>query len=504
MKKRGLPSHSKQQASYADEYERPTFYKSEKVADLIRNFAAFNPHVQFRVDLPSGNRLSIDPSNRQWKKWWASNPTSPHWYSVEQFRNLIIALIEQEGRGGRSITVREFVSQFHGLTGSIKPADVLRAINLRSRYLHDLQEVDSGIIRQLLEAMQQAVRRVRTDMLGTIGQKHFHKHMVDHRGIDSNTIKYTQRKGYIDNIPYSIEVCFGEQPDIEETADIIHGFNWSPSVFPHNADISGCCRDRDIGLSDPISLIVHIAYPGLQYTNRGKTQVALPEAIRQSLAEAITAATKQWPARKKAITRHRKGTVASSTSVKTTDGKLTQKKAAYMVMEQAYMKASNNNTLPANARQIMYAARALMSELGVMLKDSNYFTQHLLPDYYEEHCKELTHKWNIVYDGRGHLIEPHTRRSFSIGTMEVRNYLQQAQSLHTTLPAPRVITLFPTHGPGDRFQSILFIEKEGFHHIIDTAGICERFDMALMSTKGMVVTAGLELAEGVAKNGVTI
>jgi hypothetical protein len=34
------------------------------------------------------------------------------------------------------------------------------------------------------------------------------------------------------------------------------------------------------------------------------------------------------------------------------------KEIAAEVMEQAYMKASANNTLPANARQVMYARRA--------------------------------------------------------------------------------------------------------------------------------------------------
>src|SRR5262249_30535155 len=42
---------------------------------------------------------------------------------------------------------------------------------------------------------------------------------------------------------------------------------------------------------------------------------------------------------------------------------MTVKEAAWKVMEDAYLKASDNGTLPAKARQIMYAARGQILEL---------------------------------------------------------------------------------------------------------------------------------------------
>ena len=36
---------------------------------------------------------------------------------------------------------------------------------------------------------------------------------------------------------------------------------------------------------------------------------------------------------------------------------------------------------------------------------------------------------------------------------------------------------------------MLFIEKEGFDPILESAGIAKKFDIAIMSTKGMSVTA---------------
>ena len=56
--------------------------------------------------------------------------------------------------------------------------------------------------------------------------------------------------------------------------------------------------------------------------------------------------------------------------------------------------------------------------------DDKYFTQVLLPDYIEEN-PERTAGWRVVYDARGHLIEPHTNRSVPLGTIEVATYLRQ-------------------------------------------------------------------------------
>jgi hypothetical protein len=101
------------------------------------------------------------------------------------------------------------------------------------------------------------------------------------------------------------------------------------------------------------------------------------------------------------------------------------KKAAYAVMERAYLLASDDSRLPANARQIMYAARPLVMERtgGKCWSDSAYFTQTLLPDYIAEHA-EQTADWDVVYDARGHLVEPHVRNQLGLGTLEVRSYVK--------------------------------------------------------------------------------
>jgi hypothetical protein len=104
--------------------------------------------------------------------------------------------------------------------------------------------------------------------------------------------------------------------------------------------------------------------------------------------------------------------------------RITVREAAWRCMTAAYMKASANNTLPAQARQIMYAARGPIQDLtGGTLKDQ-YFCQTLLPDYMAEHADE-TADWDVVFDARGNFTEPHTGERIPLGTLQVRNYLHR-------------------------------------------------------------------------------
>ena len=174
------------------------------------------------------------------------------------------------------------------------------------------------------------------------------------------------------------------------------------------------------------------------------------------------------------------------------------KEVAYKVMEQAYMKASDNGTLPANARQIMYAARPLILAEATSNKfDSKYFTQHLLPDYLEEHPSE-TASWDVVFDARGQLFEPHTKTDVRLGTIDVRNYLHEIRSHRVSdIVAPTIEDgdSYPTKGPKNRYGAILFIEKEGFSELFKKAEIAKKYDLCIMSTKGMSTTAARQLID---------
>jgi hypothetical protein len=167
------------------------------------------------------------------------------------------------------------------------------------------------------------------------------------------------------------------------------------------------------------------------------------------------------------------------------------KDAAAQVMDQAYEKVSGAQRLPANARQIMYAARGHIQKVtGKPLNDA-YFTQVLLPDYIEKNGLDW---WDVVYDSRGTFAEPHDGKIFGVGTLEVRSYLDafhDPKLVDATLSQVDVETC----GPAGNFGAVLFVEKQGFDSLLKAARIAERFDLAIMSTKGMSVVAARKLAD---------
>jgi DNA topoisomerase VI subunit A len=166
------------------------------------------------------------------------------------------------------------------------------------------------------------------------------------------------------------------------------------------------------------------------------------------------------------------------------------KEVAYEVMQQAYLKASANGTLPATARQVMYAARPLIQQRTDKQLDDQYFTQQLLPDYMNEHRVA----WDVVFDDRGHFHEPHTGRSIGLGTLAVRDYLGKIGSPEFEEGGFSRAAI-KTYGPECRFGAVLFLEKEGFLPLLRQAGIAQRYDLAIMSTKGVSNTAARKLVD---------
>jgi hypothetical protein len=83
-----------------------------------------------------------------------------------------------------------------------------------------------------------------------------------------------------------------------------------------------------------------------------------------------------------------------------------------------------------------------------------------------------------------------------LGTLQVRGYLSQIRQ-HKVKDHDFDVweQFYPTLGPKHRFGAILFIEKEGFMPLFAAVQLAERYDLAIMSTKGMSVTASRELVD---------
>jgi hypothetical protein len=215
-----------------------------------------------------------------------------------------------------------------------------------------------------------------------------------------------------------------------------------------------------------------------------------PRNIANDILDAVETATSKWSRQKKSEERH-PGMIRYRMSRMTKEPRTTQKDAAWQIMEEAYMAASGNGRLPALARQIYYQARP---KIMTMTDDKElaygYFSQTLLPDYIEEHGV----KWNVVYDARGHFEEPHTNRRIGCGTIEVGNYLHATREPKIVPPEFSDANI-NVIGPSGGFSGVLFCEKEGFNPLFKAVNLANRYDLMIISTKGVSVTAARRLID---------
>jgi hypothetical protein len=172
----------------------------------------------------------------------------------------------------------------------------------------------------------------------------------------------------------------------------------------------------------------------------------------------------------------------------------TVKDLAWAAMPAAYANAAGAVGM-AFPRQVYYAARpVILKQLDDPDKlNSEYFTQTLLPDFVAAY-PEVTAGWDLLWDDRGHFEEPHTGHRIGLGTLSVRTYLGTREAPDRD-PLEPFSTRYPTHGPRHRFRHVLLVEKEGFQQIFAHAKLLERYDLAIMSSKGMNTTSARMLVE---------
>jgi DNA topoisomerase VI subunit B len=461
---------------------------------LASSFACFNPHLSLKVEWGFEHVVSAAASDSAWAKWRPSDPTSAYWYDETRLRRLMGAYIaDDEDHGREPRFVRDFLHEFRGLSGSAKKATVLEAAGATRVTLPEL--FSTGSPASLLVAMQEATRPVQAKDLGVIGADHLAARF-EAMGADPETFTYKRIFGESGGLPYVIEAAFGYRPSGQRRV-ISTGANWSPAIIDPfrqigHESLDAILAEQHAGVGEPIAFALHLACPRVSFTDHGKGAIALDAAQCDDIRSAIVAVTKAWARQRKSEKRNAAAEANRHDRLVGTEARITVASAAAEIMREAYLAASANGTLPASARQIMYQARGhIQDRTGKQLSDA-YFTQKVLPDYLTEHGLELS--WDVVFDDRGSFIEPHTRRKVGLGTLAVRSYLagvDQPLLEEVGIARARVTT----QGPAGRFSAALFVEKEGFTPLFEAVRLAEKFDLAIMSTKGMSVTAARRLID---------
>jgi DNA topoisomerase VI subunit B len=252
---------------------------------IAEAFAWINPHLTLRVVWNGKVKLDFQATDPTSKKWQPSWPTSAHWYDISRFRRYMAAHIAHRGK----ITVREFVSEFDGMTATVKQKAVLAETSssrMALRRYFGVRKANTENIAKLLASIKAYTKPVKPAALGIIGKDHLYRRMEDAGG-DPRTFTYNRRPGTTAGIPHVSEFAFGLHRDglgtgNEPSRRIIRGVNWSAAINDPFRQIGQGGESLDSVLaavkantSQPIILALHVAKAHVAYTDRGKSAIVV-------------------------------------------------------------------------------------------------------------------------------------------------------------------------------------------------------------------------------------
>jgi DNA topoisomerase VI subunit B len=213
-------------------------WHADQFKSLARSYGWLNPHLTLRGTFKGEVFVDVAATDPAWKKWRPSNPTSAYWYTEARLERYLQAHVARDRDLGQHRTVREFIREFRGLSGSAIQRRVLNEVGCSHQSLAQffgVKEVNRQGIAKLLAAMRKYTKPVAPKHLGIIGAKHFKQRFLAAGG-NADTFKYQQRNGTDDRgIPYVIEVAFGlHQSGLDKSGavsrQIITGANWSVGI----------------------------------------------------------------------------------------------------------------------------------------------------------------------------------------------------------------------------------------------------------------------------------
>jgi hypothetical protein len=253
---------------------------------LAESYAWLNPHLTLGVIWNGERKIDIKASNPAWRKWLPSWPTSAHWYDQPRIRRYMAAHIANRG----NITVREFISEFLGMTGTAKQKAVLAetgASHVSLLNYFGLHKANAKNIAKLLTSLKKHSKLVQPADLGIIGKDHLYR-MMEAAGGDPKTFKYAKRLGEDGGIPRVIEFAFGIHRDGLSNASrapsrkVITGVNWSPGInHPFRQlgrsgeGLDGILSEVRANTTQPVIAVLHLACPRVAYTDRGKSAIVV-------------------------------------------------------------------------------------------------------------------------------------------------------------------------------------------------------------------------------------
>jgi DNA topoisomerase VI subunit B len=248
---------------------------------IADDFTWINPHLTLKASWDGAEVINVVATDPAWSKWRPSDPTSPHWYTPARLERLIAAYVSQDQDSSRERMVRELVSEFRGLSGSAKQKAVLDQTGLSRAALSSLcrdDGIDHGAVEALLDAMKAHSREVNPKLIGVVGKEHMHSRFAA-AGAEMESFSYGKNFQLMDGVPYIVEVGFAWCPNAKARR-LITGVNWSPGISnpfrelgQHAASLDAELAEARAGPNEPVTYLIHMASPRVEYRDRGKSSV---------------------------------------------------------------------------------------------------------------------------------------------------------------------------------------------------------------------------------------
>jgi DNA topoisomerase VI subunit B len=271
-------------------------WKRDEFTELAKSFVWFNPHLTLRGTWRGKGFVKVAATNPTWDKWRPRNPTSAHWYDSTRLQRYLGAHVDRDRDSGRHRTVREFIAEFRGLSGTAVQRKVLEEVGCSHQSLAQFFGVDrvnrEGIAK-LLASMRKHTKPVAAKHLGIIGADHL-KQCFLAAGGNADTFKYEIRKDVTDEgIPYIVEFVFGLHqsgltPGTAIPRKFISGANWSVGIGnPFRAfgstgeGLESTLAKVRANASQPVICALHLASAYVQYADRGKSSIILTDDAEQ-------------------------------------------------------------------------------------------------------------------------------------------------------------------------------------------------------------------------------
>jgi DNA topoisomerase VI subunit B len=272
-------------------------YTENRFKSLIEDYSWFNPHLTLRGVWSDTEFIDVKATNPNWEKWQPRNPTSPHWYDESRLQRYLAAHVARDRDLGQRRTVREFIAEFCGLSGTGVQRKILAEVGCSYQSLAQffgVEHVNRKGIAKLLAAMRKYSKPVAPKRLGFIGEEHLKQRFLAAGG-NIDTFQYGCRKGMTgDGIPYIVEFAFGlHQSGLSRNGaavsrKIVTGANWSAGItnpfrrFGSTGEgLENTLAEVRANAGQPVICALHLASAYIQYADRGKSSIILTDDAEQ-------------------------------------------------------------------------------------------------------------------------------------------------------------------------------------------------------------------------------